>query len=807
MQKYKALTTPIYEIPKTLQQTIPVYQIAEDGIFLLEKKKGEENKRFDKAYLFSDTNYSTLDENEKVDFLKLYCGFLNSMNVSFKIIVMNNNRNMEQVKEDILIRNENTDFSEIVNDINNNIKTAIEQGRNGIEQEKLFIITCERQSYEHARDFFRTIEATIISNYQRMGSVLLPLDAEQRLKTLHNFYRLGKEEKFHFNFQDALLKKSDWRNSICNSAIKLYENEKGVHDGKTLLFDDRFVRVLYARDLPNGISDEFLKMLTSVSFHTITTLDAAPVPKEIAKKRLLDIYMDVEKSINKQQQLRNKMRNYSSDITFEKRKEKEQIEEYLNILTENDENMFYMGLYVVISASSKEELENNVLSINTISSNYSVELEPMMWNQLNALNTALPTGARLCNLMRPIFVQPLAGFMPFNVQELHDKGGTYYGINRLSKNVIVGDRKKLKNPHGFILGTSGGGKGFDGKNEISQVHLNTKDDIIVIDPQEEYRVLADVLKGAYINVSSTSNNHINALDVDMLDSFESEEAFIADKVELMLGITEQILEHEIKVGHKSIVDRCVSLVYRDYFSGKTKNVPTMVDFTKYVKEQRETEARELKLAFEMFVEGSLNTFAQETNVNIKNRFVLFGMKDLGPNLSSIGQMIMMESIRKRVMENYEKGKATWIFMDEFHNLTKRAHTISYLEKNWKEFRKFGGICTGITQNISDLLQTKEIVTMLSNSEYISILTQSEVEIPLLRDSLGLSEHMLEYVAKVEPGLGLLKFGNKFIPRDSRLPKDTPLYNLFNTDFHEKVKKKAIKEALKVLPYEDRIINQ
>jgi hypothetical protein len=788
MKGYQSLTVPIHTIPKSVQQTIPIYRISEEGIFQIEKKKRQEQQRFDRAYLFVDTNYVTKSEGERETFLKLYCQFLNSLNVSFKIVIMNNNQNMDRIRQEVFIHNSDPAFEYLATDFNQRIKMGVKTGQNGMEQVKLFILTCDQDSIEQARDFFRTIEANLTANFNQMDSALIALDAKERLRCLHHFYRFGAEENFQFDYQALLHQGADWRDSICCLAMKHYRNEAGKPDGETLQCDDHFVRVLFARELPGSISDDFFQMLMGVSFHTIITIDVAPIPNEVAQKRLQNLYMENSRSIEKQQEQRNKARAYASEITYDRRRQKGEIENYLDILAENEEKLFYMGLYVTVTAATKKDLDSHVLSLCTTAANHRVELVPALFDQLNALHTCLPVGARHSRAMRPVFTQPLSAFVPFYVQELTDPGGIYYGTNQLSKNFIIGQRKKLKNPHGFVLGTTGAGKGFDVKEELVQVILNTSDDVIVIDPQDEYQVIAKTLKGEFIRISAASNHHINPFDVDRFRNYATIPAFIADKTELMLGVAGQILANEITMGQKSIVGRCVALVYKDYFAAAKKRAtqaaPTMVDFYQKLCMQQEPAAKDLKLGFEIFVEGALNTFSKATNVNTRNRFIVYGMDGLGKDLASVGQLLMLENIRARIVENKQKGRATWLYIDEFHNLTKTVFSVIYLEKIWKEVRKLGGICTGITQNINDLLRLKEVETMLCNSDYISLLGQSEVELPILQEVLGLSPNLLKYVKEAAKGCGLLKFGAKYIPRNHVLQKGTLLYKLFNTDFHE-----------------------
>lgn len=796
MEGSKALTVPIYDVPRSTQETIPIYQIAEDGIFCLEKKPKGENKQFDKAYLFLDTNYALKDEMEKEEFLKKYCQLLNSMNVSFKICIMNNNRNMQQLRNEVFLRCAHTEPAKgrMAKEINALIQDAVSKGLRGIRQAKLFIITCEAQTAEHARSYFRTIEGSLLMNFRRLESTLLPLNAQERLKYLHYFYCLGKEEEFQFRFSDALKKGADWRNSICSLSIRHHKDEHGTYDGQTLEYDNRFVRTLFVREYPSSIDDEFVKMVSNVPYHIILTLDVAPVPDHVSRKRLLDKYMATGTSINKAIERQNRMGLYTAEVPYPLTNQQKEIKDSLDIM-DNDERVFLMGFYITVTASSMEKLEEYVLDLKTRAANYSFVLEPAMWNQMEALNTALPVGARFCRHMRTVFTLPLSTFVPFNVAELSDKDGIFYGTNEISKNIVIGDRKALLNPHGFVLAASGAGKGFEVKTEMTQVILKGEDDVIVIDPQNEYAPLAHALGGQYIDVSPLSGDHINPLDLDTLNFYKSRESFIADKSELMLAIAEQILEENVLIGQKSIVARCTAKVYEEYFRKADSNrrepvsPPTMEDFYRILMEQTEPEARDLKLAFELFADGPLDFLTKQSNVDTKSHFLVYGTNNLGKNQEAVAQTVMLEGIRSRVAANYQKGVATWIYIDEIHNMTATASSARYLQKIWKEFRKIGGINTGITQNITDLLESKEARTMLNNSKFFVLLNMEEDEARLLTEVLGLNDELTELLKGADKGHGVMKFGDKkYIPKNNNIPENTLLYDLFDTDFHGKQKR-------------------
>ena len=801
MQDYKQLTTRIYKVPKRVQELIPICRISEDGIFQLENKPAGAQKQFDKAYLFQDTNFATMDDYEKEDFLKKWCVMLNTIGVSVKCLVMNLNQDMRQVEEEIYLHCRNQEHQYLVDDFNDQICQAMVNGRNGIEQVRILVFSCWKTELQQAREYFRSMEASLQIGFKGIQSSITPLDAGERLRYLHSFYRLGKESQFRFDFQDGVKKGIDWKDIISPRLVKHYQDEYGTCDGITLQMENRYVRTLYVPALPSSINPEIIRILTSVPYHVILTCDAAPVPKSVAMKRLMELYMQNGRAIEKQQEARRKAGAWASDITYEPRREREELENYMDIVNENDEKLFYVGIYATISAGSKQELENYVTAFCSIAEGEGFYFQPAYWQQLDALDTALPTGARFCSMMHPIFTQSLAAVTPFIVHEICQSGGFFYGVNQISKNAVIANRKLLKNGNGFILGVTGGGKGVKTKVESFQVFFGTDDDIIIIDPQNEYRIIADVLGGQFIDFGSGSGHYINPLDMDTLKYMDSWEAFLMDKTELMLGIFAQIMEDGLTAQDKSIIGRCVRELYGKQGTWK-KRSPTLQNFYLIMDRQPEAQARELTLALELFVKGSLDMFSVQTNVDIRNRLTVYGIANLGKEMSGIGMLIMLESIRSRIAENAKKGKATWLFIDEFHNLACNEFSARYLEKIWKEVRKLGGLCSAITQNIADLLSSKTIETMLCNSEYLSLLNQSDIEVDILRHILGISDNLLRYVHNVEPGCGLLKFGEKYIPSDGRLPKSSVLYQLFNTNFHEiqaakqmKLSKKEIRKTV------------
>ena len=483
--------------------------------------------------------------------------------------------------------------------------------------------------------------------------------------------------------------------------------------------------------------------------------------------------------------MRNKNNDFSTEISYAKRTEKKEIEEIMDDVRENDQCLFYVAVTLIIVAESKEELESVTETVETIGKRNSVTIDTHYLKQREALNTALPIGVRQVETMRTMLTQSVAVLMPFNVQELNAVGGNYYGINQISKNINVGNRKGLINGNGFIFGVPGSGKSFFAKQEMGNVFLNTQDDVIVIDPMNEYFDIADTFGGAIVNLSAYTKNYVNPLAADLAHMNERGiRDVIADKSEFMLSLCDQLLGNALNQKHHSIIDRCIRELYMQAW--KVKKVPVMTDFYHILKSQKEMEAQELALSLELFVEGSLNIFNHQTNVDVDNRFTVYGIQDLGSQLAPVAMLVMMEAIQQRIIDNGKRGRATWLYIDECHVLLNSDYSATYLQQLWKKVRKQGGLCTGITQNVVDLLQNYIAMTLLSNSEFVALLKQANVDSAKLAEVIGVSDAQLQYVHNSPSGTGLLKCGSVVIPFDNQISKDSDLYKLYNTNIHEKI---------------------
>ncbi len=782
-KELKKASEPLYKTPKSIQQTIEIMKVAENGIFEVARN------RFSKCYRFQDINYTTTNETEQIDIFERYCRFLNSLDVNFKITINNKNKDMEQVRDYVFLQKKNdgyNGFRKIYNDI---MEQKIHEGRQGIDQERYLTITIERKNFEEAKAQFATIEASVHKAFGELGAEIVPLSGNERIKVLYDYYHLGDEGSFDFDIREARKVGADFRNDLCNGMIQFYPDY--FKDEK------KFCRALFIKKYPSSLSDRFLNEITSLPVHSITSIDVVPIPKDMTTKILQKKYLGIESDIIKQQRVRNKNNDFSSEISYNKRIEKKEIEEIMDDVRENDQCLYYVSVTVILMADTKEELDSMTETVETIGKRNSVTIEEHYLKQRESLNTALPIGVRQVETMRTMLTQSLAVLMPFNVQELNDKQGCYYGINQVSKNINIGNRKKLINGNGFVFGVPGSGKSFFCKMEMGNVFLSGNDEIIVIDPMNEYFDIAQTYGGTVVNMSTYTDNYVNPLDMDVwsLDLNDSR-GMIREKGEFMLGLCEQCMGESLNSRQKSIIDRCVRKLYIEIARNREKYVPIMSDFYEILMNQPEDEARDIALSLELFVNGSLNIFNHQTNVDVDNRFTVYGIRDLGTELSPITMLVMMESIQNRIIANGKRGIATWLYIDEFHVLLNSEYSAKYLQQLWKKVRKQGGLCTGITQNIVDLLQNYTATTMLANSEFVALLKQANTDSSRMAEVIGVSEAQLRFVTNTSSGMGLMKCGNVVIPFDNTIEKGTDLYNLYNTNIHEKIameKKKNVEQ--------------
>jgi len=797
-------TDRIYKVPLCIQDTIPIYRIAENGIFELESptnKDGGKKKlhQFDRMYLFEDINFSTQDEEEKEETGKRFETLLRSMNVSYKIIVSNHYADNGKLREEILQKAVSKEREPLAREYHQMIEERLQEGRGGLLQSKYFIVTCRKPDYESAKNYFNTIEFSIQQLFHRLGSCLIPLDATERLRALHSYYRMGDEASFSFDWNEYLHLKRDWRNDIINTSLREYPEHLEMEGGNCAC-------VMFIRKYPNGLTDQFLNELTNMNFPLIYTMDVEPLDNDVAYQMVMKKYMSNERSINREQELKNENGDYSTNINYERRKQQRDTEEMLDRISSFDERLLYVGITIVIKASSREELEERTEKVRIIGKTHNMDIVLHSHRQLDALNTSLPTGARFVNTMRTITSEELSIFIPFNVQEIHDNLGYCYGFNKVSKNLIIGNRKLLKNGNGMVFGVPGSGKSYNEKSEMGQVLCFSKDDIIVVDPMGEYKGIAAAWGGQYINLTQSAENVFYVNPFHVPDEVPDIDRFVAEKAEFAYAICEQALKPApLTSRHIAVIDKAVSSMYEEYFrkrkdKRRRKNrpesptIPVMRNRIMELYDDNEA-AKEIVEQLEVFADGTLDIFAREQSISDENRFTVYGFSELGKRMRAMAMLVMIESITAKIKYNQSDGVATWVYVDEMHELWGEEYSLHALEKMWREVRKRGGICTGMSQNLIDAKRNRSTKTMVSNSEFMLLLDQGAMDKEAVEDLFDISSEQLACVNGAEPGTGLIRFGDKIVPFDNTMEKDSSLYRLFNTNFHEMVKDKNVKQIV------------
>ena len=757
-----------FVVPNNVQDVIPVKRIWEDGIFLVGKNK------YSKCYRFSDINYAVASKNDKEGMFLEYSELLNSFEVgaTTKITILNRRLNKIDFENTILLPKNNDDL-DIYREEYNKMLLDKTVGANSITQEKYITVSVNKKDIEEARSYFNRVGADLINHFSRLGSKCVELDAVDRLRIFHSFYRTGEENLFEFDTIKTMRKGHSFKDYICPDTFEW--------DKDYFKMGNKYGRVLFLKEYANYIKDTMVAELTDINRNLMMSLDVIPIPMDEAVREVENRRLGVETNITNWQRRQNANNNFSAVIPYDLEQQRNESKEFLDDLTTRDQRMFVSVLTLVHTADTKEQLDTDTESILTTARKHLCQLAILKWQQMDGLNTAMPFGVRKINTLRTLTTESLAVFIPFRVQEINHEDGIYYGQNVISKNMIVADRKQLLNGNSFILGVSGSGKSFMGKNEIVNIMLrNPNADVIVIDPEREYSSLINALGGEVIKISSTSDNHINAMDLNSEYGDGANPVIL--KSEFILSLCEQLIgTNNLGPKQKSIIDRCTASVYRHYQQGNYQGTPpTLQDFREELLKQNEPEAKEIALAIELFTDGSLNTFAKNTNVDTDNRLICYDILDLGKQLLPIGMLVVLDSILNRITKNRASGRNTFIFIDEIYLLFQHEYSANFLFTLWKRVRKYGAYCSGITQNVDDLLQSHTARTMLANSEFIIMLNQASTDRLELAKLLNISELQMNYITNVGAGCGLIKVGSSLVPFVNKFPKNTKLYKLMTT---------------------------
>ncbi len=758
-----------FKIPKSAQNVIPVKALWPDGIFLVGKDK------YSKSFKFLDINYAVASNEDKEAMFIDYSDLLNSLDTGAMAKITINNRRINKLdfEKTILLDMKDDGLDKFRKEYNQMLINQAKEA-NEIIQEKILTISIYKKSVEEARNYFNRVGSELITKFNALGSKCIELNAEERLRILHDFYKTGEETSFRFDMQSDLRKGHNFKDFICPDTFKFEDDY--------FMLGNRYGRVLFLKEYASFIKDSMVTELTELNRNLMLSIDVIPIPMDEAVKEAENRRLGIETNITNWQRKQNANNNFSAIIPYDMEQQRAESKEFLDDLTTRDQRMFVSILTMVITADTKEDLDSNTKTLEQIARKGLCQLGILRYQQYDALNLVLPIRSNFDRIkaLRTLTTESLAVFMPFKVQEIRHENGIFYGQNVISKNMIIADRKQLLNGNSFTLGVSGSGKSFTAKEEIANIKLRDPNaDIVLIDPEREYSKLVKALGGEVIKISATSKNHINAMD---MNSEYGDGNPVILKSEFILSLCEQLIgKGNLGAKQKSLIDRCTASVYRFYQQGNYQGTPpTLQDFREELLKQEEPEAKEIALAIELFTNGSLNTFAMQTNVDTSNSLICYDILDLGKQLQPIGMLVVLDSILNRITSNREKGKSTYIFIDEIYLLFQYEYSANFLFTLWKRVRKYGAFATGITQNVEDLLQSHTARTMLANSEFIIMLNQASTDRLELAKLLNISDPQMSFITNVGAGEGLIKVGSSIVPFQNHFPKNTELYRLFST---------------------------
>ena len=732
---------------------------------------------YTKTVQFQDINYQLNQNEDKTAIFDGWCDFLNyfDSSVRFQLSFVNMSANKDNYARYITISPQGDDFDSIRLEYTQMLQNQLARGNNGLIKTKYLTFGVEADGLKAAKPRLERIETDILNNFKRLGVAAEPMNGMERLRLLHGMLHMDEQEPFRFSWDWLAPSGLSVKDFIAPSSFE-FRTGRSFGVGRRIGCAS-FLQIL-APELNDRMLADFLDMESSliVSMH-VQSVDQVKAIKTI-KRKITDLQKMTIEEQKKAVRAGYDMDIIPSDLATYGTEAKKLLQD----LQSRNERMFLLTFIVVNTAGSRQQLDNNVFQAASIAQKYNCQLTRLDFRQEEGLMSSLPLGLNQIEIQRGLTTSSVAIFIPFTTQELFQDGkeALYCGLNALSNNLIMVDRKRLKNPNGIILGTPGSGKSFAAKREIANVFLVTDDDIIICDPEAEYGPLVERLHGQVIKISPTSPHYINPMDLNL--NYSDDENPLSLKSDFILSLCELIVggKDGLMPVEKTIIDRCVRMVYRDYLSDpKPENMPILEDLYNELRRQEEKEAQYIATALEIYVSGSLNVFNHRTNINIENRIVSFDIKELGKQLKKIGMLIVQDAVWNRVTVNREAHKSTRYYIDEMHLLLREEQTAAYTVEIWKRFRKWGGIPTGITQNVKDLLSSREVENIFENSDFILMLNQASGDRQILAKQLNISPHQLSYVTHSGEGEGLLFYGNVILPFVDRFPRGE-LYDLLTT---------------------------
>ncbi len=773
-------------IPRTTQQSIPFDRMFQDGIC----RVGTDY--YTKTIRFQDINYQLAQQEDQTEIFEEWCSFLNffDSSVHFELSFMNLATDSEKFEKSIAIAHRDDGFDEVRDEYTGMLKRQMEAGNNGLTKTKYLTFGIHAESMKIAKPRLIHIEMDLLNNFKRLGVQAETLDGRERLELIHQEFHMGDDQKFFFDWKWLVPSGLSVKDFIAPSSLNF-------KNGRVFQMGELWCAMSFLSITASDISDRMLADFLSMESTQIVTMHIQSVDQTEAIKTVKHTITELDRS-KIEEQKKAVRSGYDMDIIpSDLATYGNDAKALLKELQSQNERMFLLTFLVLNTGKTRQELENNVFQANSIAQKHNCSLVRLDFQQEQGLMSSLPLAHNEIEIQRGMTTSSTAIFVPFTTQELFQSGkeALYYGLNALSNNLIMVDRKLLKNPNGLILGTPGSGKSFAAKREIANAFLVMDDDIIISDPEAEYSALVQRFGGQVIKIAPISDQYINPMDINM--NYSDDDNPIALKADFILSLCELIVggKEGLKPVEKTVIDRCIHQIYNRYFEDpRPEKMPLLEDLYKTLLKQEEPEAKNVATALEIYVTGSLNVFNHRTNVDINNRLVCYDIKDLGKQLKKIGMLVVQDQVWGRVTENRSEGKSTRYYMDEMHLLLMEEQTAAYTVEIWKRFRKWGGIPTGITQNVKDLLASKEVENIFENSDFIYMLNQAVGDRAILAKQLNISPHQLSYVTHSGEGEGLLFYGNVILPFVDRFPKDLELYRIMTTKLSEVKAEKEAKEA-------------
>lgn len=763
-------------VPRTAQQSIPFQRMFEDGTCRVR------SGYYTRTIQFQDINYQLAQQEDKTAIFEEWCSFLNffDSSIRFELSFMDLSTDTESFERSICIPFQRDGFDDVRAEYSQMLRQQLAKGNNGLTKTKFLTFGIRGDSMRQVKPRLEHIQNDLLNNFHRLGVLAQPLNGAQRLKLMHDMFHMDGPSRFCFDWKDLAPSGLTVKDAIAPTAF-------AFKISRTFQMGGIFGAVSFLSITASDLSDQLLKDLLDMDSSQIVTMHIQSVDQNKAIKTVKRTITELDRSKIEEQKKAIRagydMDILPSDLATYGRDAKALLKE----LQSQNERMFLVTFLVLNTGRTEQELENNVFQASSIAQKHNCSLCRLDYQQEQGLMSSLPLADNQIEIQRGLTTSSTAIFIPFTTQELYQSGkeSLYYGLNSLSQNLIMVDRKKLKNPNGLILGTPGSGKSFSAKREITNAFLVTEDDIIICDPEAEYAPLVQRLKGQVIKISPNSTQFINPMDIN--SNYSEEENPLALKADFILSLCELVVggKEGLLPVEKTVIDRCVHLIYRRYFADpRPENMPLLEDLYEALLQQEEKEAHHVATALEIYVKGSLNLFNHRTNVDVNNRIVCYDIKELGKQMKKIGMLVVQDQVWGRVTANRSAGRSTRYYVDEFHLLLKEEQTAAYSVEIWKRFRKWGGIPTGLTQNVKDLLSSREVENIFENSDFVYMLNQAAGDRQILAKQLNISPHQLSYVTHSGEGEGLLLFGNVILPFVDRFPQELELYRIMTTKLGE-----------------------